>query len=177
MSPDQALAILANFQNASPADRQAACNSIAMTTPVWAKQAFSRDQKIVALLQQMNREFNLKLAALVTVIKSLGGAIPDAPADENEGSPEESVHAPSRGNTPRMNADGTEMTPEQAAIEDLMDSETAGMAPNPNAPPPSAMPAAVIPDGTPIEVPVAAAPVPPIVAPPRTRNGSAQPKA
>lgn len=175
MSPDQALQILANFESASPADRQAACNSIAMTTPVWAKQAFSRDQKIVKLVNEMNRQFNLKIAALVTVIKSLGGAIPDAPVAE--ASDETAQSAPGAGGE-RFNKDGTPMSAEDAAMEDAMDAATEGQGDNPNAPAAAAFPAAIVPDGTPVEVPVAAAPVPPIVAPPpRPRNGSAQPKA
>jgi hypothetical protein len=166
MTPDQALTILNNFQNASAADRQAVFNAIAIAAPTWAKGAFSRDQKIVALLQQLNT----KVQALIIAVNTLNGgsAAPDAPD-----APAGAEAAPSSGGQ-RFNKDGTPMSAEDMAMEDAMDAATAGLPPNQDAPAPSAMPAAAIPDGTPVETP----PVVITAPPPRPRNGSASaPKA
>lgn len=169
MTPDQALAILENFQNASPADRQALCNSIALAAPVWAKQAANRDGKIVSLIKQLNT----KVQALIVAVTALNGGTPVASDAPESSEPEAAAFAPPAAGE-RFNKDGTPMSAADAAVEDEMDAATSGQGMNPNAPPPSVVPLPFVPDDTAVEV--EAAPTPQIVAP-RARNGSAQPKA
>ena len=123
MTPEEALALIEATERNAPDRIPAACNMVARESIRWAQQSLSRDKKIYAEVAEVKKVLMKTLAALRGV----------ASTDSEQQQPEASNGAPP---SRRMNADGSEMTPEEAALEDQMDAATAGMPPNASAPGP-----------------------------------------
>lgn len=136
MTPQQARQILENTKTGNPEVYTRTCLQIATEAPVWAMQAISRDQKLFALMKEYEERFQ----KLVQAVAKISGMPANGVAEATNGTSE----APSAPSSPsqRINADGTPMSPEDAALEDMMDAASAGMSPNePDAGNPSQAPA------------------------------------
>ena len=166
MTPEQALTLLANIKKEAPDKLVAACNSIAMDAALWAQQALARDNKLRAMIEKVDGDLK-KLVKAIAIINGVGAPVVEAAAAASD-----------TDGGQRMNTDGTPMSAEDAAREDLMDAATSGMPPNPDAPIPTPMPGAPV-----VEEPVqtngaqAAPQVPPPVARAGKPKNDAAPKA
>lgn len=140
MSPEQAIQMLENVKRSAPDRLVAACNTVALETPEWARQALSRDKKLMSVIRDLNNRFE-KLVQVVAVASGLtqpkNGVETKAPPAQGKTAPPvpEAAPAPApqngNGGAPsrRMNMDGSEMSSQDAALEDMMDAASEGMPP------------------------------------------------
>ncbi len=117
MNPKEAKDILENVKQNAPERLVATCNSISAETPDWVLELNSRIRKTNERIDQLLMSVK---KALVTI---KGGEAVEEVASE---AAESVASTPSR----RMNKDGTEMSAEDAALEDMMDAASEGMPEN-----------------------------------------------
>jgi hypothetical protein len=133
LNPVQALKVIEDFK-AKPDELVKVANTIALEVPAWVL------------------ELNRRIGATNARIDALTGKAPAAPSAEPvfDTGTQVPPHLHKQGGQ-RMNADGSPMSAEDMAIEDVMDTAADGMPANPNAPSPA--PAApVAPVGVPVDV-------------------------